>query len=77
MPCGSEFHFPIKSCTFSIFFLPDLAYDLDMDDVPLNRQLLNKQSEEASAIHNSGKGRMTDLNLLASVLLASTLLLTN
>uniref|UniRef100_A0A8C8SKW1 Glypican-3 n=1 Tax=Pelusios castaneus TaxID=367368 RepID=A0A8C8SKW1_9SAUR len=37
-------------------FLAELAYDLDMDDVPSNKQLLNQQSKDDTAIHNLGSG---------------------
>ncbi|XP_053130268.1 glypican-3 [Hemicordylus capensis] len=56
-------------------FLAELAYDLDTDDIPSNNQLLNQQSEEASAIHNLGSDNMTPSRvLLAAVLIASFLL---
>ncbi|XP_067404122.1 glypican-3 [Emydura macquarii macquarii] len=37
-------------------FLAELAYDLDMDDVPSNKQLLNQQSKDDTAVHNLGSG---------------------
>uniref|UniRef100_A0A8C4YHL5 Glypican-3 n=1 Tax=Gopherus evgoodei TaxID=1825980 RepID=A0A8C4YHL5_9SAUR len=40
-------------------FLAELAYDLDMDDVPSNKQLLNQQSKGDTAVHNMGSGNTT------------------
>lgn len=34
-------------------FLPELAYDLDMDDTSANKQLLNQQSKGGATISNS------------------------
>ncbi|XP_062998153.1 glypican-3 [Elgaria multicarinata webbii] len=50
-------------------FLAELAYDLDTDDIPSNKQLLNRQSKEASAVYNLGSGDVKpNLHLLAAVL---------
>ncbi|XP_048719211.1 glypican-3 isoform X2 [Caretta caretta] len=40
-------------------FLAELAYDLDMDDVPSNNQLSNQQSKGDTAVHNLGSGNTT------------------
>ncbi|XP_075797252.1 glypican-3 isoform X1 [Pelodiscus sinensis] len=40
-------------------FLAELAYDLDMDDVPSNNQLLNQQSTKETAVHNLGSRNAT------------------
>nr|XP_033801264.1 glypican-3 [Geotrypetes seraphini] len=37
-------------------FLAELAYDLDMDDVPFNKQLLNQHSRDGMAINSLGSG---------------------
>ncbi|XP_025071263.1 glypican-3 isoform X2 [Alligator sinensis] len=34
----------------------ELSYDLDMDDVPSNKQLLNQQSKDGSAVRSLGSG---------------------
>uniref|UniRef100_A0A8D2L8W5 Glypican-3 n=2 Tax=Varanus komodoensis TaxID=61221 RepID=A0A8D2L8W5_VARKO len=50
-------------------FLAELAYDLGTEDAPSNKQLLNQESKEVSAIHNLGPGDvMPDLPVLAVIL---------
>nr|XP_060612046.1 glypican-3 [Anolis sagrei ordinatus] len=39
-----------------LLFLAELAYDLDAEDIPSNKQRLNQQSKEASAGHGLGSG---------------------
>ncbi|XP_048370758.1 glypican-3 [Sphaerodactylus townsendi] len=57
-------------------FLAELAYDMDTDDIPSNKQLLNQQSKEVSSIHNFGSlSAIPNLDLLAVVLTAVFLLL--
>ncbi|XP_042336386.1 glypican-3 isoform X2 [Sceloporus undulatus] len=56
-------------------FLAELAYDLDTDDIPSNKQLLNQQSKEASAIHNLGSGGTVPTFDLAGIALTTLFLL--
>ncbi|XP_071425368.1 glypican-3 isoform X1 [Pithys albifrons albifrons] len=37
-------------------FLAELAYDLDMDDISANKQLLNQQSKDGATVHSSDPG---------------------
>nr|XP_056715187.1 glypican-3 [Euleptes europaea] len=57
-------------------FLAELAYDLDTDDIPSNKQLLNQQSKEVSTIRNFGSlSAVPNRDLSAAVLAALFLLL--
>ncbi|XP_054851810.1 glypican-3 [Eublepharis macularius] len=57
-------------------FLAELAYDLDSDDIPSNKQLFNQQSKEVSAIRNFGSlDAVPNLDISAAVLTALFLLL--
>lgn len=38
------------SLTTSLLLLSELAYDLDMDDISANKQLLNQQSKDGAMI---------------------------
>ncbi|XP_074134756.1 glypican-3 isoform X1 [Sminthopsis crassicaudata] len=49
-------------------FLAELAYDLEMDEAPLNKQLLNQQSKEGNSVKSLSSGNSL-LGLLAGVLL--------
>uniref|UniRef100_A0A4X2K508 Glypican-3 n=1 Tax=Vombatus ursinus TaxID=29139 RepID=A0A4X2K508_VOMUR len=49
-------------------FLAELAYDLEVDEAPLNKQLLNQQSKEGNSVKSLGSGNSL-LGLLAGVLL--------
>ncbi|KAL8180788.1 UNVERIFIED_CONTAM: hypothetical protein K2H54_033934 [Gekko kuhli] len=52
----------------------ELAYDLDTDDIPSNKQLLNQQSKEVSSIRNFGSLNAVP-NLSAAILTVLCLLL--
>ncbi|KAF7237419.1 Glypican-3 [Varanus komodoensis] len=58
-----------KHSTCPRFPVTELAYDLGTEDAPSNKQLLNQESKEVSAIHNLGPGDvMPDLPVLAVIL---------
>lgn len=60
-----------------IFFplVPELAYDLDLDDMPSNKQLLNPQTKDVSTVHNLGLSNVTpNPDFTAGILIASFLL---
>lgn len=40
----------------SLLLLSELAYDLDMDDISANKQLLNQQSKDGAAVPSSNPG---------------------
>lgn len=42
--------------TTSLLLLSELAYDLDMDDASANKQLLNQQSKDGTAVPSSNSG---------------------
>lgn len=42
--------------TTSLLLLSELAYDLDMDDISANKQLLNQQSKDGAAVPSSHPG---------------------
>lgn len=44
------------SLTTSLLLLSELAYDLDMDDISANKQLLNQQSKDGAAVPSSHPG---------------------
>uniref|UniRef100_A0A6J0V1F2 Glypican-3 n=2 Tax=Pogona vitticeps TaxID=103695 RepID=A0A6J0V1F2_9SAUR len=58
-------------------FLAELAYDLDMEDISSNKQLLNQQSKEAPAVQTLGSGgcRTWSLDLVPAVVTLFILLL--
>lgn len=69
----------VGSSPYSIFFpffILELAYDLDTDNIPSKKQLWDQKSKEVSVIHNLGTGVvMPGLDLLGSLLTVLLLLL--
>lgn len=62
--------------TTSLLLLSELAYDLDMDDIPANKQLLNQQSKDGAAVPSSDPGSVaTHPSCAAAIALVLLLLL--